>query len=88
MGGEYDDADLRRTGRLAGRYISVRRPNGGVSRLDRRYRQAAFHYLYHPWASRPFLRVKASARSLSFGPRGCIAAGGGEHAKSTRTRFC
>ena len=43
MGSEYDHADLRRAGGLAGRYVSVRRPNGGVGRLDRRYRDAPVH---------------------------------------------
>ena len=34
MGGEHHDADLRRAGSLAGRYVSVGRPNGGVGQLD------------------------------------------------------
>ena len=43
--------------------------------------------LYHSRASRPFLRVEAFARSLSFGSRACTAAGGRDHAESPHSRF-
>ena len=45
------------------------------------------HDLHYPWASRSFLRLKPTARSLSVGPCACLAAGGREDAKNPRTEL-